>query len=71
MQIWYNMGIDMDQKRHMLWHTNAKVRYSAAYPTGRELMRNDEACLLTVKFLWRGCLSTGLTLKRSILRMSN
>ena len=36
MQIWYNMGIDMDQKRHMLWHTNAKVRYSAAYPTGRE-----------------------------------
>jgi len=32
------MGIDMDQKRHMLWHTNAQVRYSAAYPTGRELL---------------------------------
>ena len=30
------MDMDMDQKRHMLWHTNAKVRYSAAYPTGRE-----------------------------------
>ena len=23
----------MDQKRHMLWRTYARVRYSAAYPT--------------------------------------
>ena len=28
----------MDQKRHMLWRTYARVRYSAAYPTGRERM---------------------------------
>ena len=40
-QIWYNMGIDMDQKRHMLWRTNAKVKYSAAYSTGRELIENS------------------------------
>ena len=26
----------MDRKRHMLWRTDAKVRYSAAYPTGAE-----------------------------------
>ena len=26
----------MDQKRHMLWRTDARVRYSAAYPTGAE-----------------------------------
>ena len=35
-QIWYNMRIGMDQKRHMLWQSDARVRYSAAYPTGRE-----------------------------------
>ena len=35
------MGIDMDQKRHMLWRTNAKVKYSAAYSTGRELIENS------------------------------
>ena len=28
----------MDQKRHMLWRTYARGRYSAAYPTGRERM---------------------------------
>ena len=27
------MSINMDQKRHMLWRTDARVRYSAAYPT--------------------------------------
>ena len=36
-QIWYNMRIGMDQKRHMLWQSDARVRYSAAYPMGREL----------------------------------
>ena len=30
------MRIGMDQKRHMLWQSDARVRYSAAYPTGRE-----------------------------------
>ena len=36
--MWYNIGINMVRKRHMLRRTHARVRYSAAYPTGRERM---------------------------------
>ena len=36
--MWYNIGISMDLKRRMLRRTYARVRYSAAYPTGRERM---------------------------------
>ena len=35
-RFWYNIRIGMDQKRHMLWQSDARVRYSAAYPTGVE-----------------------------------
>ena len=34
--MWYNIGINMDLKRRMLRRTYARVRYSAAYPTGAE-----------------------------------
>ena len=30
------MRIGMDLRRHMLWREDAKVKYSAAYSTGRE-----------------------------------
>ena len=35
-KIWYNTRLNMSGEMHMWRWMDAKVRYSAAYPTGRE-----------------------------------
>ena len=52
--IWYNTRLNMSGEMHMRRRRDAKARYSAAYPTGRERIEKagGEGQEVEVEMFW-------------------